>query len=74
MSIPPGTILGEFEIILELGRGGMGIVYDARQVSLGRQVALKALSGSLGMTERAVKRFRQEAAAAAPAYAEGKLS
>ena len=52
--------LGDFEIVRELGRGGMGIVYEARQVSLNRRVALKVLGTSLGMTSKAVVRFRRE--------------
>ncbi|HEV2946038.1 MAG TPA: serine/threonine-protein kinase, partial [Gemmataceae bacterium] len=71
--------LGDFEIVRELGRGGMGIVYEARQVSLNRQVALKVLSGVLGLTAKAVQRFQREAEAAAklhhtnivPVYATG---
>src|SRR5437899_8681315 len=71
--------LGDFEIGRELGRGGMGVVYEARQVSLNRKVALKVLSGGLGLTPKAVQRFRREAEAAAklhhtnivPVYATG---
>jgi serine/threonine protein kinase len=76
-SIPPE--LGDFQIIRELGRGGMGVVYEARQKSLARNVALKVLSSSLGLTAKAVRRFRREAEAAAklhhtnvvPVYATG---
>src|SRR5262249_7093391 len=71
--------LGDFEIVREIGRGGMGVVYEARQVSLNRKVALKVLSGGLGLTPKAVLRFRREAEAAAklhhtnvvPVYATG---
>ena len=75
----PFRRLGDFEIVRELGRGGMGIVYEARQVSLNRKVALKVLSGSLGLTTKAIIRFQREAEAAAklhhtnivPIYATG---
>ncbi|HEY3244718.1 MAG TPA: protein kinase [Phycisphaerae bacterium] len=60
-----GQRLGDFEIIHELGRGGMGVVYEAVQTSLGRRVALKVLGPGLGLTPKAVDRFRREAAAAA---------
>jgi serine/threonine protein kinase len=74
-----GRQLGDFELVRELGRGGMGIVYEARQLSLKRKVALKVLSGLLGLTPRSVQRFRREAEAAAklhhtnivPVYATG---
>jgi serine/threonine protein kinase len=60
-----GKRLSDFEIVRELGRGGMGVVYEARQVSLNRPVALKVLSGGSGLTATAVQRFHREAEAAA---------
>ena len=78
-SLPVGTRLGDFEVVRELGRGGMGVVYEAVQTSLGRRVALKVLGPGLGLSPKAVDRFRREAAAAArlhhtnivPVYATG---
>jgi serine/threonine protein kinase len=60
---PSARRLGDFEIVRELGRGGMGIVYEARQVLLNRQVALKVLAAGLGLTARAVDRFQRDAEA-----------
>ena len=57
--------LGDYEIIREIGRGGMGIVYEARQLSLNRQVALKVLPFAAVLDERHIARFRTEAQAAA---------
>lgn len=53
--------IGDFEIIEELGRGGMGVVYRARQISLNRIVALKLLSSGLVQNERSISRFEREA-------------
>ena len=57
--------LGDYEIIREIGRGGMGVVYEARQLSLNRQVALKVLPFAAMLDERQIARFRTEAQAAA---------
>ena len=60
-----GQALGEFELIREIGRGGMGVVYLAHQPSLNRRVALKVLPAGLTLTDRQVERFRRESRAAA---------
>src|SRR5262245_6142096 len=49
--------LGDFRILGEAGRGGMGIVYEAMQVSLGRRVALKVLLNAGALDPRHVQRF-----------------
>ena len=56
--------LGDFTIVRELGRGGMGIVYEARQESLSRRVALKLLPIASLLDARQISRFKNEAYAA----------
>jgi serine/threonine protein kinase len=62
--VEPPHVLGDFQIIREVGRGGMGVVYEAEQLSLGRRVALKVLP-SLAMKGYRDLRFINEAQAAA---------
>jgi serine/threonine protein kinase len=57
--------LGDFEIVEEIGRGGFGIVYRARQLSLDRPVAVKVLFRHLIHTQDEITRFEREARAAA---------
>src|SRR5262245_35037055 len=57
--------LGDFRLIREIGRGGMGIVYEAEQMSLGRRVALKVLPLASAFDSRHLQRFENEARAAA---------
>jgi hypothetical protein len=57
--------LGDFRILREIGRGGMGVVYEAEQLSLGRRVALKVLFGHAIGDRTARERFRREAKSAA---------
>ena len=58
-------VLGDYRILQETGRGGMGIVYEAEQISLGRHVAIKVLPFQLVSDQSAVDRFHREARAAA---------
>ncbi len=61
----PLSQLGDFRIIREIGRGGMGVVYEAEQMSLGRRVAIKALPLLSTSQPELVKRFQREARTAA---------
>ena len=88
-SLTPGSVvgsdglsfgeLGDFRLIREVGRGGMGVVYEAEQISLGRRVALKVLPCAAAMDPKQLQRFKNEAQAAAslqhdhivPVYAVG---
>jgi len=77
--LPAAESLGDFRLLRQVGRGGMGIVYEAEQVSLGRRVALKVLPFAATLDPRHLQRFRNEAHAAAqlhhtnivPVYAVG---
>lgn len=79
MSSEAGGCLGDYQILREIGRGGMGIVYEAEQISLQRRVALKILPFAAALDPRRLERFKNEAQAAAklhhsnivPVYAVG---
>jgi serine/threonine protein kinase len=66
-SVPPAELgeLGDFQLLREIGRGGMGIVYEAHQISLNRRVALKVLPLAAALDPKHLQRFRNEAQAAA---------
>jgi len=72
-------MIGDFRLVREIGRGGMGVVYEAEQASLRRRVALKILPFTAGHDEKQISRFKNEAQAAAqikhphivPVYAVG---
>jgi serine/threonine protein kinase/WD40 repeat protein len=62
--VPPLEQLGDFRILREVGRGGMGVVYEAEQVSLGRHVALKVMPQKALLDAKQKRRFEREARAA----------
>jgi serine/threonine protein kinase len=62
---PDTESIAGYRIVREIGRGGMGVVYEAEQLSLGRRVALKILGGATPRTDEHLQRFRREAEAAA---------
>jgi WD40 repeat protein/serine/threonine protein kinase len=64
-STPLTGVLGDFRLEREVGRGGMGIVYEAEQISLGRRVAVKVLPFAATMDPKHLQRFHNEAKAAA---------
>ena len=62
---PMPETIGEYQVLSELGRGGMGVVYLGKHQTLGREVAIKVLPPSLAASEDRVDRFQSEAQAAA---------
>jgi tRNA A-37 threonylcarbamoyl transferase component Bud32 len=62
---PEDGTLGDFRLLREIGRGGMGVIYEAEQISLRRRVALKVLPLAATLDARQLQRFENEARAAA---------
>ncbi len=63
--VPPPERIGEYMLLREIGRGGMGVIYSARHAEVGRKVALKILPQRVSNDQRALARFRREARAIA---------
>ena len=64
MSLPPGRMLGPYEILSPIGEGGMGEVHKAKDTRLGRTVAVKVLPSHLSSDSERRGRFEREARAA----------
>src|SRR5262249_995717 len=62
---PPVQYLGDYQILREVGRGGMGVVYEALQLSLSRRVAIKVLPSHGLLEPKQLRRFQREARSAA---------
>lgn len=65
MPLAPGTKLGPYEVVAAIGAGGMGEVYRARDTTLGREVAIKVVPALVSQGPDRLRRFQQEARAAA---------
>ena len=63
MSFPAGARLGPYEVIVHIGAGGMGHVYRAHDLRLGRDVAIKVLSPDIAADREGLMRFEREARA-----------
>src|SRR5437870_2139051 len=65
MLLAPGTRLGTYEILAPLGAGAMGEVYRAKDLRLGREIALKVLPAEMSSSPERLARFEREARAVA---------
>ncbi|MEM1447717.1 MAG: protein kinase [Planctomycetota bacterium] len=63
VGLQPGRVLDDYELVRELGRGGMSVVWEAKQLSLSRPVALKVLAPHYVLSDPALQRFQREARA-----------